>query len=121
MHDHKRALSLLGLFALALFGTARADAGDAVEAMCLDLDRSAAVCKCAAKRLRAEVGEDDYALYEAVGRIYRRQLEQGKGRGDAWNTGVGVAASERDMGRTAILQRTNAVARTHRKAIKACQ
>ena len=93
---------------------------DSVEAMCLDAKKAPEVCDCAAMRLAAEVGETDYALYEAVGAAYRDNLAAGAGPGDAWDAAVKAAAHRNGTGATAILQRTNGVGRAHRQAMKDC-
>ena len=93
---------------------------DSVEAMCLDANRTPEVCDCAAGRLAAEVGETDYALYEAVGAAYRDNLAAGTGRGDAWDAAVKAVADQNGAGATATLQRTNRIGKAHRQAMKAC-
>ena len=93
---------------------------DSVEAMCLDANKAPEVCDCAAARLAAEVGETDYALYEAVGAAYRENLAAGAGRGDAWDAAVKAVADQNGAGATATLQRTNGIGKAHRQAMKAC-
>jgi hypothetical protein len=93
---------------------------DSVAAMCLDANKTPEVCDCAAERLAAEVGENGYGLYEAVGAAYRDNLAAGAGRGDAWDAAVKAVADRNGAGATATLQRTNRIGKAHRQAMKAC-
>ena len=90
---------------------------DSVEDMC---SKSSETCACAAKQLKSEVGENDYGLYEAVGIAYIANQSAGMGLGDAWDAAVKAVSNERGSGFVATLSKTNAIGKTHRKAIKAC-
>jgi len=80
--------------------------------MCLDSGDPPAVCDCAAKALKDEIGAEDYGTYEKVGSIYLREMADGRGRADAWTAAieqVGVPVSQ-----------TNPMGKAHRNAMKAC-
>ncbi len=80
--------------------------------MCLER-ASQDICACASEALEAEIGAEDYALYDAVGAAYLSFMEQGQSRGDAW-----MAALEEVGG--ARLDRTNEIGRAHRAEMDAC-
>ena len=90
---------------------------DSVEDMCR---KSSEICACAAKQLKSEVGEGDYGLYEAVGTAYLANQTAGMSLGDAWDAAVKAVANQRGSGFVATLSKTNAIGKTHRKAMKAC-
>jgi hypothetical protein len=90
---------------------------DSVEDMC---SKSSEICACAAKQLKSEVGEGDYGLYEAVGTAYLANQTAGMSLGDAWDAAVKVVSNQRGSGFVETLSKTNAIGKTHRKAIKAC-
>ena len=110
----------LGLWSLTLGilpSTMLAD--DAVLFMCMELD-SEEVCTCASKALMANIGEEDYAIYEAIGQDYLERLEAGEGRVDAWMAASRTEADKRGLGSVALMGRTNEIGKVHRTAIKDC-
>lgn len=90
---------------------------DSVEDMC---KKSSEICTCSAKQLKSEVGDDDYALYEAVGAAYIANQASGMKMGDAWDAAVEAESGPSGMGFSEALTKTNAIGKAHRKAIKAC-
>jgi hypothetical protein len=90
---------------------------DSVEDMCKE---STEICACSAKQLQSEVGENDYALYEAVGAAYLANQASGMKMGDAWDAAVDAESGPRGLGFSEALTKTNAIGKAHRKAIKAC-
>jgi hypothetical protein len=90
---------------------------DSVEDMC---HKSSEECACAAKQLKSEVGDDDYALYEAVGAAYIANQASGMGMGEAWDAAVKAESSQRGWRFREALSKTNAIGKAHRKAIEAC-
>lgn len=94
-------------------------AQDAVTAMCMEHDTEA-VCNCASKALRNEIGAEDYAIYEAIGENYLSRMENGEGRVDAWMAASRTEAEKRGIGSTALMARTNEIGNAHRAAIKSC-
>ena len=55
----------------------------------MDAGDPPAVCDCAAKALKDEIGAEDYATYEKVGAIYLDEITSGRGRADAWTAAIG--------------------------------
>ena len=90
---------------------------DSVEAMC---KASKEVCACVADRLKSAVGDEDYALYEAVGTDYAANKAKGMDMADAWDAAVRVAAGKRGESFVTMLTKTNAIGKTHRDAMKDC-
>ena len=90
---------------------------DSVEDMCR---KPGEICSCSAERLKSEVGDDDYALYEAVGAAYIANQATGMKMGDAWDAAVRAESGRRGLGFSETLTRTNATGKAHRKAIKDC-
>ena len=85
---------------------------DSVVDMCLDLNRSDQVCRCASEALRQDVGDPAYATYQAVGAAYRENQAAGQARSDAWMGALEALG--------ASLAETNPVGSAHRKAMKGC-
>jgi hypothetical protein len=106
-------------FSLAGIIPAGASAGDAVVAMCMERDEEA-VCNCASEALLEQIGEEDYAIYEAIGEDYLARLEAGEGRVDAWMAASRTEAGKRGLGNVALMGRTNEIGNVHRAAIKDC-
>ncbi len=91
---------------------------DGVSDMCLERYDEAA-CACASERLLAEIGDEDYGLYEAIGAAYLMRMAAGEGRSEAWTAASQEIAAERGIAGSTI-SRTNDIGRAHRDAIKAC-
>jgi hypothetical protein len=104
-----------GVFMMCAVNAASADA---VEDMCRKSDE---VCACAAKQLKSDVGDDDYELYAAVGAAYIANQASGMQAGDAWDAAVKAESGRHGLGFTDTLNRTNAIGKAHRKAMKACK
>ena len=102
---------------VAVFSISSAMA-DSVEDMCSGSDK---VCACAASKLKSEIGDDDYGLYEAIGTAYIANKAKGMGLGDAWDAAVKAEASKRGDGFTKTLSKTNSIGSAHSKAIKSCE
>ena len=110
----------LGIWSLTLATIPTAIlAADAVHDMCMELD-SEEVCTCASEALLASIGEEDYAIYEAIGQDYLERLEAGEGRVDAWMAASRTEADRRGLGNVALMGRTNEIGNAHRAAIKDC-
>ena len=90
---------------------------DSVVDMCSDSDK---ICTCAASKLKAEVGDKDYTLYEAIGAAYIANQSKGMGMGDAWDAAVKAEAGKRGSTFVNTLGTTNSIGKAHRKAIKSC-
>ncbi|WP_424929917.1 hypothetical protein [Amaricoccus tamworthensis] len=104
-----------GVAVMLLPGMALADG---VSDMCRERDDEA-VCACASERLLAEVGDEDYGLYEAIGATYMTRMAAGEGRSEAWTAASQEVAAARGIEGSTI-SRTNDIGRAHRDAIKAC-
>lgn len=107
------------LSSFALFVPEMAVSGDGVSDMCLEL-AAEPVCACASEALRAEVGEEDYGLYEAIGADYMARMAAGEARADAWTDASQKVAADRGIDRS-TLSRTNTIGRAHRDAIRECE
>jgi hypothetical protein len=105
------------MFILALVPLASIAATDSVVSMCKKTDD---ICKCAAEKLKADIGSDNYALYDAVGAEYLNNKSSGMGMGDAWDAAVKSVSQERGAGFVATMNETNEIGKAHRKAIKSC-
>jgi hypothetical protein len=105
------------MFVLAIVPPASVAATDSVVSMCKKTDD---VCKCAAGKLKAEIGSDKYALYEAVGAEYLKNKSGGMGMGDAWDAAVKSVSQKRGAGFVTTMNETNEIGKAHRKAIKSC-
>ena len=105
---------------LAVSSPVPAGKTDSVTLMCLDLNRSKALCQCAADKLRDKFGDQKYALYQEVGSKYREGLAKDKSRDEAWDAGIITTAKARGESIEAVLAETNAMDRAHRMAMKAC-
>ncbi len=105
-----------GLVVVLMPGVVQADG---VSDMCLEL-ADEAVCACASDGLRAEVGDEDYGLYEAIGAAFLTRMAAGEGRADAWSSASQAVAAERGIAGS-TLSRTNTIGRVHRDAIKSCE
>ena len=90
---------------------------DSVKDMC---KKSSEICACAARQLKSDVGADDYRLYEAVGSAYIANQTEGMNMGDAWDAAVKAESNQRGSGFSETLSKTNAIGKTHRKAMRAC-
>jgi hypothetical protein len=108
------AASLVATTALPLL----ADGG--VTAMCLALSDEAA-CSCATERLRQDVGAEDFAVYDTIGVDYTSRRAGGEAMADAWEAASGTVAAEIGLSTSELRQRTNAVGRAHRDAIRGCE
>ena len=104
-------IALVGLFANNAFA-------DAVHDMCADPDK---ICKCAASQLKAEVGEQDYVLYEAISAAYLSNKNGGMNMVEAWDAAVKAESERQTNSFVDTLNRTNKIGSTHRKAITACK
>ncbi|MEA1888701.1 MAG: hypothetical protein U9N50_02815 [Pseudomonadota bacterium] len=102
------------LLAVLFCGNAMADS---VKDMCSDSDK---ICACAASKLKSEVGDDDYSLYEAIGAAYIANQAKGMGMGDAWDAAVKAEANKHGSSFAKTLKKTNSIGNVHRKAIKTC-
>jgi len=91
---------------------------DAVLDMCADPDK---VCVCAANKLKTEVGDKDYALYEAIGSAYLSNKNGGMNMVDAWDAAVKVESDRLGDSFINILARTNKTGSAHREIIEACK
>lgn len=93
---------------------------DAVDDMCLESKQTGDLCSCASARLKSDVGDADYALYEATGKAYSAKKAAGMGMGDAWDAAVKAQATQRGEGFVETLNRTNSIGKAHRRAMKDC-
>ncbi len=107
---------IVAFFPAAAFAQAE---GDSVFGMCAE-QATTEVCQCAADDLRAEIGDDDYALYEAIGADYLTRMKSGDPRSDAWTAAVEAASSGSGMSSTEMLTRTNKFGSAHRTAMIQC-
>jgi hypothetical protein len=112
-------MRLMAMAAMAVLGTAPAMA-DSVEAMCLKMNKSEQVCQCAVEQLQAQLGDEDYALYEGIGVDYTANLGTGMARSDAWDAAVKKEAANLGVTFITLLKRTNTMGATHNKVIKDC-
>ena len=109
-------LSICILMAMMSLGINHAMA-DSVIDMC---KKKADVCACAAKQLKADIGDEKYMLYEAIGMKYIANKKNGMGMGDAWDAAVRDEAGKRGKSFVETLNQTNEIGKTHRKAMKGC-
>jgi len=81
------------------------------------------VCQCIEDQLAADLGEDDFALYLRVNTAYFSSLNADKNmsRGDAWDAAIRAEAKVIGSGFIALLERTNAMGQTHRRALEGCK
>ena len=91
---------------------------DSVMDMCNKSDK---ICSCAATKLKSEVGDKDYVLYETIGSAYNTNKNKGMGLADAWDAAVKAEADKRGGGFTKTLSKTNSIGSAHRSAIKSCE
>lgn len=92
-----------------------------VTAMCLEQPGATEeLCACVTEALLAETGEEDAALYEAVGTRYLANKAAGQGMADAWDAAIAETAAEAGLDRIALLTRMNDVGRAHQAAMTAC-
>lgn len=94
-------------------------AEDAVKKMCMEQD-SEVVCDCASEALRTQIGNEDYAIYDAIGADYLARLDAGEGRMDAWTEASRTEAANLGISGIVLMGRTNEIGNTHRAAIKEC-
>ncbi|MCI2395577.1 hypothetical protein [Aliiroseovarius sediminis] len=85
----------------------------------MELD-SETVCDCASEALRTQIGNEDYAIYEAIGADYLARMETGESRIDAWTEASRTEAAKLGISSVVLLGRTNEIGNTHRAAIKEC-
>lgn len=111
---------VLAAVVVAAITTADSAVADAVDGMCIDSNELEKVCACASKQLRESVGEEEYALYEAVGAAYMANQASGMGMGDAWDAAVKAESSRQGKDPIKILSKTNALGQAHNKAMKQC-
>ncbi len=114
-----KTLAATGLIVTLLASVAAAE-DDGVLDMCLDTGKPAELCSCAAEKLKAEQGDDAYALYAGIGSRYLEAKAGGASMGDAWDGAVREEAGKRGKGFTALLTETNALGKEHRKAMRSC-
>lgn len=112
-------MRLMVIATMAALGAAPAMA-ESVAAMCLKMNKSEQVCQCAVEKLQAQLGHEDYALYEGIGADYTANLGQGMARSDAWDAAVKKEAANLGVSFITLLGRTNTMGATHNKAIKDC-
>ena len=112
-------MRIMSIVTVAALGAATAMA-DSVEDMCLDMKNTEQVCRCAAERLKAQVGEEDYALYESIGADYIVNQGAGMGRSDAWDDAVNKESGKLGVSSNSVLNRTNKLGAAHSKVIKDC-
>jgi hypothetical protein len=108
------------LLVRAGWGPGGALAADSVDAMCLELDAED-VCACASEALLAEIGPDDYAIYEAIGADYVERLAAGEDRGDAWTAASRPVADRLGISGSELMRRTNDLGKAHREAMESCR
>ena len=108
----KRLFVLLAIFSI------NSATADSVVGMCNKSDK---ICSCAATKLKPEVGDKDYDLYETIGAAYIANKNKGMGPGDAWDAAVKAEADKRGGGFTKTLSKTNSIGTAHRSAIKSCE
>ncbi|HEC27855.1 MAG TPA: hypothetical protein ENI67_10705 [Gammaproteobacteria bacterium] len=101
---------------IAVFSTSSALA-DSVKDMCLGPDK---VCTCAASKLKSEIGDEDYVLYEAIGTSYIANKSKGMSMEDAWDAAVKAEASKRGAGFIKTLNKTNSFGSELNNAIISC-
>ncbi|MRU16556.1 hypothetical protein FDP25_14025 [Roseovarius sp. A21] len=94
-------------------------AQDAVFRMCNERD-SDDICACASDALTEKISDEDYAIYEAIGKDYLERMDAGESRADAWTEASRTEAEKRGIDRTALMERTNGIGNIHRTAIKDC-
>ena len=115
-YQHKWVSVLSGVFLLGLSaGNLNADG---VNDMCVDSDK---ICECAARKLNTEVGQDAYALYEAVGAAYLVNKDTQMNMVEAWDAAVKAAAEKQGQNFSDVLSKTNKIGSTHREFIEACK
>ena len=108
----KRLFVLLAIFSI------NSATADSVDDMCTKSDK---ICACAANKLKAEVGETDYGLYETIGAAYIANKSKGMAMGDAWDAAVKAEAGKRSSTFSKTLSKTNSIGTAHRSAIKSCE
>jgi hypothetical protein len=113
-----RCAATAAVFALVLPATALAQ--DSVAAMCAEL-AAPEECACASEALLAEIGADDYALYESIGTDYVARMAGGEQRAAAWTAASAAVAAGAGISATELMDRTNVIGRAHRAAIDACK
>jgi hypothetical protein len=91
---------------------------DGVNDMCVD---SAEICECAARKLKTEVGDKAYALYEAIGSVYLVNKNTDMNMVEAWDAAVKSAANKRGESFIDTLSETNTIGSAHREAIETCK
>lgn len=101
---------------LAIFSISSAMA-DSVKDMCLGPDK---VCSCAASKLKSEISEKDYALYEAIGTSYLANKTKGMSMEGAWDAAVKAEASKLGAGYIETLSKTNSFGSALNDATIAC-
>lgn len=111
-----RALVIAGATLLSL--SAGNVGADGVNDMCVD---SAEICECAARKLKAEVGDNAYALYEAIGRVYLVNKNTDMNMVEAWDAAVKSEADKQGESFIDTLSKTNTIGSAHREAIEACK
>ncbi len=116
----KTILATAAVIALGLPGAALA-ANDGVMDMCLDTGKPAELCECASEKLKADQGDDAYALYAGIGSRYLEAKAAGTPMGDAWDDAVRSEAEKGGRGFTTVLTQTNKLGKAHRQAMKACR
>lgn len=111
-----RALVIAGATLLSL--SAGNVGADGVNDMCVD---SAEICECAARKLKAEVGDNAYALYETIGRVYLVNKNTDMNMVEAWDAAVKSEADKQGESFIDTLSKTNTIGSAHREAIEACK
>ncbi len=88
---------------LAIFSLSSAMA-DSVKDMCLGPEK---VCSCAAGKLKSEIGDTNYTLYEAIGAGYIANKLKGMSMENAWDAAVKAEANKRGSTYIKMLTKTN--------------
>lgn len=107
---------------LALAAAASAARADAVDELCLESEAATPeLCACATERFAANVGERDYAFYEAVGARFAQERLGRPNRAVAWSAALRAEALERGLDEAEATTRANQLGSAHRAAIRACR
>ncbi len=88
-------------------------------AMCAEL-APPEPCACASDALLAEIGPENFGLYDAIGSDYVARMARGEGRVAAWDAASAAVAAEAGVAPHTLMSRTNEIGRAHRTAIEAC-
>ncbi len=114
-----RASRFSPLLLATAYSVGAAQAEDGVAAMCAELAPPEA-CACASEALLAEIGTEDFQLYDAIGADYVERMARGEERAAAWDAASATVAAGAGITPRELLPRTNKIGRTHRAHIVAC-